>query len=160
MKLKIKSALVVFILMCFSLSAQEAKTITGQVVAEADGLPVPGVNIIIVKTTTGVSTDFDGNYQIQAKKGDILQFSYVGFGTQLITVGNNTTINVSLAEDANALDEIVVIGYGTQKKSNITGAISKVKNDDLDQIAVARVDEALVGQVAGVNIQATEGEAI
>jgi len=159
MNLKIKSAFVFFILMCFSLSAQEAKTIKGQVVSEADGLPVPGVNIIIVKTTTGTSTDFDGNYQIQAKKGDILQFSYLGFGTELVTIGDNTTINISLTEDANALDEIVVIGYGTQKKSNLTGAISKVKNEDLDQIAVARVDDALVGQVSGVNIQATEGEA-
>ena len=159
MKLKIKSALGIFLLMCFSLSAQEAMTIKGQVVSKADGLPVPGVNIIIVKTTKGTSTDFDGNYQIEAKKGDILQFSYLGFGTELITVGANATINVTLLEDANALDEIVVIGYGTQKKSNLTGAISKVKNEDLDQIAVARVDDALVGQVSGVNIQATEGEA-
>ncbi|WP_299118851.1 TonB-dependent receptor [uncultured Winogradskyella sp.] len=159
MKLKIKSTLVLFLLICFSLSAQEAKTIKGQVVSKADGLPVPGVNILLVGTTTGTSTDFDGNYQIQAKQGDILQFSYLGFGTQVITVGDNTTINVTLVEDANALDEIVVVGYGTQKRKNLTGAISKVKNENLDKIAVARIDDALVGQISGVNIQATEGEA-
>ncbi|MFP4844315.1 SusC/RagA family TonB-linked outer membrane protein [Winogradskyella sp. PE311] len=159
MNFKIKSALVFFLFMCFSLSGQEVRTITGKVVSKADGLPVPGVNVIIVNTTTGSSTDFDGKYQIQAKAGDILQFSYLGFGTELVTVAANNVINVTLEENANALDEIVVIGYGTQKKSNLTGAISKVKNDDLDQIAVARVDDALVGQVAGVNIQATEGEA-
>ena len=159
MKLNIQSALVIFLLACFSLAAQETVAVKGQVVSKVDGLPIPGVNVIILETTKGTSTDFDGNYQLQANKGDILQFSYVGFATQLITVGNESTINVTLVEDANTLDEIVVIGYGTQKKSNITGAISKVKNEDLDQIAVSRVDDALVGQVSGVNIQATEGEA-
>jgi len=159
MKLKIKSTLIIFVLMCFSLSAQEAMSIKGQVISTADGMPVPGVNIVIVETTTGTTTDFDGYYQINAKKGDILQFSYLGFGTQLVTVNGQTTINISLAEDTSALDEIVVIGYGTQKKSHTTGSISKVVNDDLGQIAVSRVDDALVGQVSGVNIQATDGEA-
>ncbi|WP_417875346.1 SusC/RagA family TonB-linked outer membrane protein [Winogradskyella sediminis] len=145
--------------MCFSLNAQEVVNIKGQVVSATDGMAVPGVNIIIVNTTKGTTTDFDGNYQIQASKGDVLQFSYLGFGTKLITVGDQTTINVSLTEDASVLDEIVVIGYGTQKKSHTTGSISKVVNDDLGQIAVSRVDDALVGQVSGVNIQATDGEA-
>ncbi|WP_179352927.1 SusC/RagA family TonB-linked outer membrane protein [Winogradskyella vidalii] len=159
MKLKIRSTLIVFVLMCFSLSAQEAMNIKGQVVSTTDGMPVPGVNIIIVNTTKGTTTDFDGNYQIQAKKGDVIQYSYLGFATQNITVGDETTINVELAEDASILDEIVVIGYGTQKKSHTTGSISKVVNDDLGQIAASRVDDALVGQVSGVNIQSTDGEA-
>lgn len=159
MKLKIRSTLIVFVLMCFSLNAQETMDIKGQVVSTTDGMPVPGVNIIIVNTTKGTTTDFDGNYQIQAIKGDELQFSYLGFATQVITVGDETTVNVDLAEDASLLDEIVVIGYGTQKKSHTTGSISKVVNDDLGQIAVSRVDDALVGQVSGVNIQATDGEA-
>ncbi|WP_178986129.1 SusC/RagA family TonB-linked outer membrane protein [Winogradskyella helgolandensis] len=159
MKLKIKSTLIIFVLMCFSLNAQEVVNVKGQVVSTTDGMAVPGVNIIIVNTTKGTTTDFDGNYQIQVSKGDVLQFSYLGFATQLVTVGDATTINVSLAEDASLLDEIVVIGYGTQKKSHTTGSISKVVNDDLGQIAVSRVDDALVGQVSGVNIQATDGEA-
>ncbi|MGJ8548956.1 SusC/RagA family TonB-linked outer membrane protein [Winogradskyella wichelsiae] len=159
MKLKIKSTLIVFVLMCFSLSAQETTLIKGQVISSSDGMPVPGVNIVIVKTARGTTTDFDGNYQIQASKGEILQFSYLGFATQLVTINGQTTLNVTLDEDASALDEIVVIGYGTQKKSHTTGAISKVVNDDLGQIAASRVDDALVGQVSGVNIQATDGEA-
>lgn len=159
MKFKIKSLLVLLLLTCFSSYAQDSKTISGKVVSKADGLPVPGVNILIVGTTKGTSTDFDGKYEIEAKTGDVLQFSYVGFTNQLITVGESTTVNVSLEEDTNTLDEIVVIGYGTRKRKNLTGSIAKVKNEKLDQIAVARVDEALVGQIAGVQIAATEGEA-
>jgi Outer membrane receptor proteins, mostly Fe transport len=114
---------------------------------------------LVVGTSKGTSTDFDGNYKIKVKEGELLQFSYLGFVTQTIPYVNQKTINVALEDAQNTLDEIVVVGYGTQKKSHLTGAISKVKNDNLDQIAVARVDEALVGQVSGVNIQATEGEA-
>lgn len=158
MNLKNKLALIVILLFNVTVFAQSI-TLTGQVVSETDNSPIPGVNVIIKNTSKGTTTDFDGNYQIQANKGDVLQFSYVGYVTQVRIVDNQTTINVSLAEDLAKLDEVVVIGYGTQKKSHTTGSISKVVNDDLDQIAVARVDDALVGQVSGVNIQATEGEA-
>ena len=159
MKFKFKSLLVLLVMFCFSAHAQQVKTISGKVISKADGQPVPGVNILIVGTTTGTSTDFDGKYTIEAKAGDVLQFSYVSFKNQVITVGESNTIDVSLEEDTNTLDEIVVIGYGTQKRKNLTGAITKLKNEKLDQIAVARVDDALVGQVAGVQIAATEGEA-
>ena len=158
MNLKNKLALIVILLFNITVFAQSV-TLTGQVVSQTDNSPIPGVNVIIKNTTKGTTTDFDGNYQIQANKGDVVQFSYVGYVTKDIVVGNQTTINVALAEDLAKLDEVVVIGYGTQKKSHTTGSISKVVNDDLDQIAVARVDDALVGQVSGVNIQATEGEA-
>ena len=159
MNLKAKAALFVILFMCITAFAQENLTLKGQVLSTEDSMPLPGVNVIIAGTNNGTSTDFDGNYQINAKEGDVLQFTYVGYLTQLIPVTNQTTINISMAEDANKLDEVVVIGYGTQKRSNITGAISKVKNDDLNQIAVPRVDEALVGQIAGVTVAATEGEA-
>ena len=158
MNLKAKSALFAILFMCISAFAQENLTVKGVVVDAIDNMPVPGANVIIVGTSTGTSTDFDGNYQLQVSSGDVLQFSYVGYTTQTVVVENQTTINVSLAADSN-LDEVVVIGYGTQKKSHLTGSISKVVNEDLDQIAVSRVDDALVGQVSGVNIQATEGEA-
>jgi len=134
MNLKSKSVLIVILFMCISAFAQETRQ--GVVTSAIDNMPMPGVN-----------------------EGDVLQISYVGYVTQLIPVTSQTTYNVSLAEDANSLDEVVVIGYGTQKKSNLTGAISKIKNDDLDQIAVPRVDEALVGQISGVTVAATEGEA-
>ena len=84
---------------------------------------------------------------------------YLGFKTETVIVAGQTTANVSLQDDVDTLEEVVVIGYGTQKKSHSTGSISKVTNKDLDQIAVSRVDEALVGQVSGVNIQTTDGQA-
>ncbi|RIA10772.1 TonB-linked SusC/RagA family outer membrane protein [Flavobacteriaceae bacterium MAR_2010_72] len=159
MNLKTKLTLIITLFISVTIFAQDRFTINGTVVSEVDNLPLPGVNIIILGTTSGVSTDFDGNYQIQAKTGDVLQFSFLGYVSKTVIVANQQTINVALAEDASQLDEVVVVGYGTQKKSHLTGAISKVVNEDLDQIAVSRVDDALIGQVSGVNIQATNAEA-
>jgi TonB-linked SusC/RagA family outer membrane protein len=139
--------------------AQDAYTLKGVVTSKADNSAIPGVTVRVLKTTAGVSTDFNGKFEISVKKGDVVEFSYLGYVSQQVTIDNQKTLNISLVEDATVLDEIVIVGYGTQKKSHLTGAISKVKNEKLDQIAVSRVDDALVGQVSGVNIQATEGEA-
>ena len=158
MNLKTRLALLVILLLNIPLFAQDSYTLTGTVL-DSGNMPIPGVNVIKVGTTTGTATDFDGNYSLSVTNGDILQFSYVGFVTKLITINGQQTLNVSLVEDAAQLDEVVVVGYGTQKKSHLTGSISKVVNQDLDQIAVARVDDALIGQVSGVNIQATNAEA-
>lgn len=158
MSFKLKSFFIAFLLFSLFGFAQEV-TIKGNVTSKSDGEPILGANIMIVGTKKGTSTDFDGNYQIKVKSGDIVQFSYLGFVTQKIPYINQKSINVALVDAENTLDEIIVVGYGTQKKSHLTGSISKVKNENLDQIAVARVDEALIGQVSGVNIQATEGEA-
>ncbi len=158
MKVKFKSLFIVFLLMCTAVFAQEV-TIKGKVTSKADGEPILGANVIIKGTKRGTSTDFDGNYEIKIKQGEILEVSYLGFKSKSVPFVNQKVINFQLEEDSSTLDEIVIVGYGTQKKSNLTGAISKVKAEKLDEIAVARVDEALVGQVSGVNIQATEGEA-
>jgi TonB-linked SusC/RagA family outer membrane protein len=159
MKLKTKLALIVMLLVNITLFAQDGYTLTGTVIAQADQSPIPGASVLILNTVRGVTTDFDGKYSIEVNKGDVLQFSFIGYATQAFTISDQKTINVSLVEDVNQLEEVVVIGYGTQKKSHTTGSISKVVNDNLDQIAVARVDDALIGQVSGVNIQATDGEA-
>jgi len=142
-----------------SLFAQGEYLLKGQVVSIKDTQPIPGVNVIIQNSTKGTTTDFDGNYEIEVKKGDVLLFSYIGFATQVVIINNQKELNISLVEDLNKLDEVVIVGYGTQKKSHLTGSISKVVNEGLDQIATARVDDALVGQVSGVNIQTTEGDA-
>ncbi len=134
------------------------RTVSGSVTDE-DGMPLIGVNIIIQGENRGSITDFDGNFTIEADNNDILVFSYVGYVQQSILVGEKTTIDVTLVADAQTLDEVVVIGYGTQKKSHLTGSISKVENKKLDQLPVSRVDDALIGQVSGVNIQATNAEA-
>lgn len=136
-----------------------AQNVLNGSVSGADGQPIPGANVVVENTNSGTTTDFDGKFSISVSSGDVITVSYLGFATQSITITNQTTLNVVLEASSSELDEVVVVGYGTQLKSNLTGAISKVTNDNLDQIAVARVDDALVGQVSGVNIQATEGEA-
>lgn len=143
----------------FATTFLSAQSVLNGVVNDINSQPIPGANIIVQGTTNGTTTDFDGKFSISASQGDVLVISYVGFETQNITVGNQTQLNIVLVEDAALLEEVVVVGYGTQLKSNVTGAISKVTNETLDQIAVSRVDDALVGQVSGVNIAATEGEA-
>ena len=134
------------------------KNITGTVIGE-DGLPVIGASILIQGTSTGTVTDLNGMFTIDANEGDVLLISYTGMATQEIVIGAQSVLNITMSEDAELLDEVVVVGYSTQKKSHITGSISKVENKNLDQIAVSRVDDALIGQVSGVNIQATSAEA-
>ena len=139
--------------------AQSGFTIKGTVLSATDEMPIPGVSVIIKGTSKGASTDFDGIFSLNVNTGDILEVSFLGFKTALVPVGNQKEITITLSEDTSVLDEVVVVGYGKQKKSHLTGSISKVTNEKLDQVAKARVDEALVGQVSGVNIQATDGEA-
>ncbi|MDP5106288.1 MAG: TonB-dependent receptor [Polaribacter sp.] len=142
-----------------SLFAYSQQKVTGKVTDAVTGSPLPSVTIQIVGTSQGTTTDFDGNYTITTKKaGDILVFSYLGFKTQEIAVNGQSKINVTLVEDANALEEVVVVGYGTRKKSHLTGAIAKVGGAEVAAIQVARVDEALAGKLSGVRIQNQSGE--
>ena len=154
----IKSKILI-ILALFATTLLSAQNVLTGTVTGTDGQPIPGANVVLQDSNQGTTTDFDGNFSINASSGDVVVVSYIGFATQTIQITNQTTLGVVLEPSASELDEVVIVGYGTQLKSNLTGAISKVINDDLDQIAVSRVDDALVGQVSGVNIQATEGEA-
>lgn len=133
----------------FILLDNQELEITGKVTGP-DGIPLPGVSVIIVGTTTGDQTDFDGNYSINAKKGDVLKFSYVGMETVEITVGDKTTINIVLQEDAEALDEVVIVGFGAQKKISVTGAISTVDMEDLKTNPTSSLSNAFAGNVPGV----------
>ncbi len=142
-----------------SLSSQQEKTVTGTV-TDQEGAPIPGVSVAVVGTTTGAITDLEGNFSIVLPEGArTLSFSYVGMTTQEIEIGNQTVFNVTLEESTTALDEVVVIGYGTIRKSHLTGAISKVTNEKLEQIPTSRVEEALIGKVSGVNIQMVNASA-
>ncbi|MEO0341415.1 MAG: SusC/RagA family TonB-linked outer membrane protein, partial [Bacteroidota bacterium] len=134
-------------------------TVTGVVTSTEDGMPLIGATVVIKGTTTGAVTDLDGSYSIDAPADAVLVFSYTGMRAQEVEVNGRSIINVTMVLEEGLLDEVIVIGYGTQKKSHSTGAISRVENEKLDQIAVARVDDALIGQVSGVNIQATSAEA-
>jgi TonB-linked SusC/RagA family outer membrane protein len=131
-------------------------TITGNV-TDKSGMPLPGVSVLIKGTSRGVLTDFDGNYKIDAEKGEVIVFSYIGMKTTSITVGNSTNIEVSLEEDASKLDEVVVIGYGSQKKSDLTGSISSLSGEGLDKFVTGNASQALQGRMSGVRIESNGG---
>jgi TonB-linked SusC/RagA family outer membrane protein len=136
------------------------QTIVGTVVDKTDNSPLIGVSVYEKGTTTGTVTDFDGNYSLSVSgEESVIVFSFVGYTPVEQVVGTAKTFDVTLEPDTESLEEVVVVGYGTQKKSHLTGAISKVVNKDMEQIAVARVDDALVGKISGVNISATDGGA-
>ena len=158
MNFKFKLTLLLLMLLSVSFYAQDTYLIKGVVSSQADNEPLPGVSVIIVNTIKGIDTDFDGNYSLKVKKGDVLQFSYVGFKNKKIPITGQKTLNVSLEEDANVLDEVVVVGYGTQKQKNLTNAVSKVSSEVLEKSITPRIDDALRGQVAGVNITTAGGE--
>ena len=126
-------------------------TVTGTV-TDSNGAPLPGASILVKGTTNGTQTDFDGNYSITADSNATLVFSYVGFTTQEIVVGTQNAIDVTLVEDADQLEEVVVVGYGTQRKQDLTGAISVVKTDEMAQQPSGQITSQLQGRVSGVTI--------
>lgn len=148
-----KMRMLFFLCVMFS-AISFAQTVTGTVTA--DGQPLPGASIIVKGTSTGTVADFDGNFSISADASNTLVVSYVGYAAKEVLVGNQTVINVSLEED-NALDEIVVIGYGTQRKSDLTGSVSSVSAEDITALPVSRVDQALQGRAAGVQVTQVSG---
>ena len=149
-----KQLFVTFVLILASVSLSAQIKVTGKVTDEGNS-PLPGANIIVKGTSQGVISDFDGNYEIKAKQGDVLEFSFVGFKTQSKKVssgGNSLTINVVLQEDAQQLEDVVVVGFGTQKKTNLTGAVTMVDSKTLEARPVTTVTEALQGVAPGLNI--------
>lgn len=148
-----RAKIILLILSLFSVSGfTQNLTVTGVVTSSDDNLPVPSANVIVKGTTRGVVTDFDGNYTINVTTGEVLEFSYIGLKTQNITVGSQTTINVSMETDAQGLEEIVVIGYGAQRKADLTGAISTIKSEDIERTPNSNVMQSLQGKVPGVQI--------
>lgn len=132
--------------------------ISGKVTLQSDGEPIPGVTVIEKGTTNGSVTGIDGQYEIKASAGSVLVFSFLGMVTQEVTVGNQTVLNISLVESASELDEVVVVGYGVQKKSVVTGAISSVKGSDLENMPINRVEQALQGRTSGLTVAASSGQ--
>ncbi|WGH76088.1 TonB-dependent receptor [Tenacibaculum tangerinum] len=132
-----------------------AQTVTGTV---SDALePLPGVNILVKGKTVGTATDFDGKFEIQANKGDILVFSFIGYQTQEVVV-SDTTMNVTLLEDTDKLDEVVIVGYGSVKKQDATGAVDVVSTEDFNKGVVTSPEQLLQGRSAGVQVTTSSGE--
>ena len=141
----------------FSVNQQEVYTLKGNVV-DKTGEPVIGANVVIKGTTTGVVTDFDGNFTIDVTTGTILTITYIGYNPMDITVNGQKTLTVTMSENAEALDELVVVGYGTQAKVNLTGAVSTISKEDLVNRPVTNVSSALQGLTPGVTITSGTGQ--
>ncbi|WP_303422298.1 TonB-dependent receptor [Tamlana sp. 2_MG-2023] len=141
----------------FSMQSQNKNTITGTV-RDTDQIPLPGVNVFVKGTNNGAVSDFDGNYQINVSNNETLTFSYLGFKTKHVPVNGKTTVNITLEADNSELDEVIVVGYGTQTKKEITGAVAQVDSEELAKTATADIGAALQGQIAGVNVQSSSGQ--
>ena len=127
-------------------------------VQDDTGFPIPGVNVIVKNTSKGAVSDFDGNFTIaDIEIGTTLTFSFIGYITKEVIISDNKNLTVQLVEDIAKLDEIVVIGYGAQKKKELTGAVSVVSSETIEALKPTRVEQALQGQVAGVNISSNSG---
>ena len=159
MKQKVTLILLATFLCCvLGVQAQTGSQVTGKVV-DAMG-ELPGVSVVVKGTTNGTITTLDGSFKLDnVKSSDILQFSFVGYKTQEIKVGSQKTFNVTLQEDAQALDEVVVVavGYGDVKRRDLTGAIGKANMSDLTKTPINNVAETLGGRIAGVQVSSTDG---
>ena len=150
----LKSLLVLSTFLCFGLS--QAQEVSGTV-SDASG-PLPGASVLEKGTTNGTQTDFDGNYTLTAEEGAVLIVSYIGYKTQEVAINGRTSINFTLEEDAEALEEVVIIGYGTTTVKDATGSVTAVTAEDFNGGNISSPEQLIQGKTAGVNIQETSGE--
>ncbi|WPP51109.1 SusC/RagA family TonB-linked outer membrane protein [Catalinimonas niigatensis] len=151
--LGVMMARIFLLLVCITPAIAQEVTVSGRVTVAPDQEAVPGVNVVVKGTTQGTVTDIDGNYRISASdENDTLIFSFVGYANQEEPINGRSTIDVTLQEDVEQLSEVVVIGYGTQRKSDLTGAVSSIKAEEITKIGSGIPSEALQGKVAGVNV--------
>lgn len=153
----LRIASVFLLLLLASTVYSQSRVVTGTVTDESDS-PMPGVNVIIKGTTVGTTTDVNGNYTLEASSGDIIVVSFIGYTAQEIQVANQTRLDFRLQEDVATLQEVVVVGYGVQRRSDLTGAIASVSGEDVRQSITTSFDQALQGRVAGVQITQNTGQ--
>ena len=146
--------LLFFTLLVFSSSYGQDRSVSGRVLSAEDNTPLPGVNVLLKGTSSGTVTDLNGNYKISVPSNEsVLVFSFIGYGSEEIQVGAQSTINVNLTTDISELNEIVVIGYGTIEKKDATGTLAKVSTKDFNKGVISSPDQLIVGKVAGLQIQ-------
>jgi len=136
----------------YDIAIETVQTTISGTVTDADGAPLPGANVVVKGTTNGTQTDFDGNFTIDAASDAVLVFSYIGFATQEVPVNGQTSIDVQLLEDANKLDEVVIVGYQAQTRGDLTGAVASVDIGEATKQPLVNVAEALEGRATGVSI--------
>ena len=146
-----------FLLVSFEAHSQE-REVTGVVTSSDDGLTLPGVSVLVKGTNQGVTTDIDGNYKIMVNRGDVLRFSFIGLISKEVLVENQSIIDMTLASDTKTLDEFVVVGYGTQKRSDLTGAITTVDTEVLQSRPITDVGRGLQGTTPGLTITSPSGQ--
>ena len=158
MKRKFLTLIMFVLASCFSAIIAQTVSVKGKVTDDSK-LPMPGVSVVIKGTTRGTSTDMDGNYQLQAKVGEVIEFSSVGFSTvdKKVSGSGNVVLNVQLKENTQQLGEVVVVGFATQKKENLTGAVASVDSKALENRPVNNVTQALQGNVSGLNFSVGNG---
>lgn len=145
----LKRTLFIVTFFCFGfISAQQ--TVTGTVSDESG--PLPGVNVLEQGTSNGTTTDFDGNYSLRVGENAILVFSYVGYQTQEVAVNNRSVVNLNMAISSESLDDVIVVGYGTQSRAEVTGAISSISSEEISSLPVATAEQALQGRASGVTV--------
>lgn len=154
----IKYALALSFLLAWGLADAQKSLVTGVVTDQETGEALPGVNVLIKGTSQGTVTDFEGKFTLEAAGTDVLVFTFVGYANREETVAGRTVINVTLGADVTSLEEIVVVGYGTQKKSVVTGSVSSVKGSDLESMPINRIEQALQGRTSGLTIAANSGQ--
>tara|TARA_R110000868_G_scaffold89492_1_gene249083 strand:+ start:3527 stop:6640 length:3114 start_codon:yes stop_codon:yes gene_type:complete len=147
-----------FLTILFSVYVQAQNLVVNGIVNDESGMPVPGASILLKDTTKGTITDFDGNFSLEASSNGVLVISYIGYTTLEVPINGRNKMSITLQTDEQLLDEVVVIGYGTQKKSVVTGAISGVKQGELEDLPITRVEQTLQGRVSGVTIAANSGQ--
>ncbi|MCU0352294.1 MAG: carboxypeptidase-like regulatory domain-containing protein, partial [Cytophagales bacterium] len=155
-----RKLLLSFVLVAFGcgLSWAQERTVTGTVTASSDGTPLPGVSVSIKGTTRGNVTDGQGRYSLAAPDNATLVFSFVGFISQEVAVGGRSSINVALQSDVSELSEIVITGYGTQNKREVSGSVATVKGSTISQMPMASFDQTLQGMAPGILVQANSGQ--
>lgn len=157
LKLKRIKRIMLILLFLTSLQAMAQAPIKGTVTSATDGLPLPGASILVKGTSTGVITDFDGNFSINVNSDGVLVISYIGYQTKEVSVNGKTNISVVLEEDASKLDEVVVVGYGTQKRETVTGAVATIGTEEVTVVPSPNIQQNLQGRLPGLNVNLNSG---
>src|SRR5690606_20569771 len=158
MKLKLTGLMTLFMAFVMQFSFAQEKTVSGTVTSISDGLPLPGVSIIVKGTTRGVQTDFDGNYSINVRVGETLAFSFVSMKSTEVVIGASNTYNVAMEEDIAALDEVIIVGYGTTTKQAYAGTATTVEAKDIEFKIYSNVSQSLAGEAACISVINTSGQ--
>ena len=155
MKLKLQWICTLLIALSMQFSFAQERTVSGKV-SDKTGV-IPGVNVAVKGSKASTQTDFDGSYSVKAKTGDVLVFSYVGMNNKQITVGSSNTVNVELESEAQLMNEVVVVGYGVQKRKEVTGSISKIAGKDIANLVTPSFEGVLAGRATGVQVLTNSG---